>query len=373
MVVRTPHLGWFVGDGAGARARFDAVLPHLTGSRVTLVTTGRVGSPPRGADVVELPVGTLADGDGGPPRRDRTRLRRWLAGDRPDLLVVDGGGEVAATARAASVPTVRIRRPGTASARVTGVIEAVGTGDLAPYPAVLEPTSTPTWMRERTVHAGWLSRFAGRQPHRRAGRRALGLDPSARVVTVVCGGEGLGCAGSIAAAAAATPSWRWVTVGRCGSPATGLPSNLVRLGWRDDPWAALEAADVVVGSGALAVVAEVASARRPYVVVPRAGRADDATLAALLEGTDAAVHVRTWPEPSAWAAVLERAHEQGPQALAGLDDGRGPARAADWVRTWALAPSGAARSESPVTDAGGSPTVRTVLDLSEVGRPRSAR
>jgi UDP-N-acetylglucosamine--N-acetylmuramyl-(pentapeptide) pyrophosphoryl-undecaprenol N-acetylglucosamine transferase len=372
VVVRTTaHIGWFIGDGAGARARFDAVLPHLTGLRLTLLTTGPVGPAPRGADVVELPVGALAAAPGGPARRERTRLRAWLAGDRPDLLVVDGCGEVAATARASSVPTVRMRRPGTTSARVTGVIEAVGTGELAPYPAVLEPASTPTWMRERTVHAGWLSRFTGRRPHRRAGRRALGIDPEARVVTAVCGGEGLGCAAGIAAAADATPRWTWVTVGRCGSPATGLPTNLIRLGWRDDPWAALEAADVVVGSGALSVVGEVASADRPYVVVPRPGRADDDAHARLLDGAEAAVRVPGWPAPREWAAVLEQGLELGAHALAGLDDGRGPARSADWLRSWAFAPGPAGRSESPVTDAGGSPSSGTVLDLTEMRSLRS--
>ena len=80
-------------------------------------------------------------------------------------------------------------------------------------------------------------------------------------MTVVCGRDGLGDATDLAAAAAATPSWTWVTVGRCGTPAEGLPDNLYRLGWTDDPWPSLEAADVVVASAALSVVAEVAIGR----------------------------------------------------------------------------------------------------------------
>jgi UDP-N-acetylglucosamine--N-acetylmuramyl-(pentapeptide) pyrophosphoryl-undecaprenol N-acetylglucosamine transferase len=367
------HLAWFVGDGTGARTRFAAVLPHLTGMRVSLVTVGPAGEVPAGLDdVVELPWGVL--GGDGSTRRDPSRLRTWLASDRPDLLVVDGSGEVAAAARAVGVPTVRIRRPGTGTARVTGVLEAVGTGEIAPYPPVLEPPATPTWLRERTVHAGLLSRFAGRRPHRRAGRRALGIAPEAAVVTVLCGRDGLGCPADLAAAAEASPRWTWLVLGRCGSATTVLPANLLRLGWRDDPWPALEAADVVVGSGALSVVAEVASAERPLVVVPRPGRADDEEHARLLAEAGAAHHAPRWPAPGAWAPLLDRLAGSDADALSRLDDRRGPARAADWLRSWARTPPHGAPSGRATTD-GGHHRARLdrILDLGEPPTPATDR
>lgn len=337
-VAARAHLAWFVGDAAGARARLTAVLPHLTGVRVTLLTVGPAGPTPPAVDaVVELPWAGDADGSEH-GRRSRSRLRVWFAVDRPDLLVIDGGPDVAAAARAVGIATVNIRRPGVASRACGPVLEPLGAGELAPYPGVLEPGGGPRWSRERTVHAGLLSRFAGRRPHRRAGRRALSIPAEARVVTVLCGRDGLGGGADLAAAAAATPSWTWITVGRCGSPSTGLPSNLHRLGWRDDPWPALEAADVVVGSGALSVAAEVASARRPFIVVPRPDREDDVVHGRLLAEIGAATTLPSWPEAEAWERLLGAAAGGDPGPLADLDDGRGPARAADWLTAWATSP-----------------------------------
>lgn len=368
------HLAWFVGDGAGARARFRAVLPHLAAVRVTLVTAGPAGEVRPGvAAVVELPwtagscgaSRTVAD-----RRRGRSYLRTWFATDRPDLLVVDGAPDIAAEARAAGVATVHVRRPSTASGVVASVLEPTGVGELAPYPAVLEPHGIPRWLRERTVHAGLLSRYAGRTPHRRAGRRALGLPTEARVVTVMCGRDGLGATADLVAAADATPAWTWVTVGRCGSSAVASPPNLRRLGWRTDPWPALEAADVVVGSGALSVVAEAASARRPLVVVPRPGRADDVEHGRLLEELGAATATSSWPAPAAWGGLLESVVGLDPAPLADLDDGRGPARAADWLAAWAQTPplgATARLASASARPATSSSAVTRVVDLTEAG------
>jgi hypothetical protein len=341
-VAERGHLGWYVGDAAGARARVTAVLPHLTDARVTLLTVGPAGPTSPGVEaVIELPwVGEPADaGRSSLDQRRRSQLRTWFAADRPDLLVVDGRPDVAATVTLVGVPTVGVRRPGIASGAPGSALGTLGDGELAPYPVrFLEPRGVPRWLRERTVHTGLLSRYAGRRPHRRAGRRALSLAADARVVTVLCGRDGLGGAADLAAAAAATPSWTWLTVGRCGSPATGLPSNLHRLGWRDDPWPALEAADVVVGSGALSVAAEVASAGRPLIVVPRPDREDDVAHGRLLERAGAATVLPCWPAADAWERLLGVAARSDPARLAELDDGHGPARAAERLTAWATSP-----------------------------------
>lgn len=367
-VAARAHLAWFVGDAAGARARFAAVLPHLAGVRVTAVTIGPSGPSAVGVDTtVELPwSGHLSAGRAPRGHRVAARLRAWIAADRPDVFVVDGGPQIASAARSAGVPVIVVRRPGSGSAAVSSVLEPLGAGELAPYPALLEPDDTPRWLRERTVHAGLLSRYAGRRPHRGAGRRAIGVAADARVVTVLCGRDGLGGAADLAAAAAETPAWTWVTVGRCGTPATGVPANLHRLGWRDDPWPALEAADVVVSSGALSVVAEVASAGRPLLVVPRPGRVDDEVHGRLLAELAAATTVPGWPAPEAWPRLLAAVAASDPSPLAALDDGRGPARAADWLTAWATTPPlGAPSSRAVVAPTG--PRYRTsdelVLDL----------
>jgi hypothetical protein len=368
-VAARAHLAWFVGDAAGAGARFAAVLPHLAGVRVTAVTIGPSAAPAVGVDTaVELPWSGHLSAAGRAPSGHRVaaRLRAWLAADRPDVLVIDGGPQIASAARSAGVPAIVVRRPGSGSAAGSSVLEPLGAGELAPYPALLEPDETPRWLRERTVHAGLLSRYAGRRPHRGAGRRAMGVAADARVVTVLCGRDGLGGAADLAAAAAETPTWTWVTVGRCGTPATGVPANLHRLGWQDDPWPALEAADVVVGSGALSVVAEVASARRPLLVVPRPGRVDDEVHGRLLAEVAAATTVSGWPAPAVWPRLLDAVAASDPGPLAALDDGRGPARAADWLTAWASSPPlGAPSSRAAVALTG--PRYRTadeiVLDL----------
>lgn len=373
------HLAWFVGDAAGARARLAAVLPHLASVRVTVVTIGPSGPLAVGVDsAVELPWSGHLSGAGRAPNGHRAaaRLRAWLASDRPDVFVVDGGPQIASAARSAGVPAVVVRRPGAGSAAVSSVLEPLGAGELAPYPALLEPDDTPRWLRERTVHAGLLSRYAGRRPHRGAGRRAIGLAGDARVVTVLCGRDGLGGSADLAAAAAATPDWTWVTVGRCGTPATGMPANLHRLGWRDDPWPALEAADVVIASGALSAVAEVASARRPLLVVPRPGRTDDEVHGRLLGELGAATTASPWPERGAWQRLLETVAASDPAPLAALDDGRGPARTADWLTAWASSPPiGAPSSRAVVPPTGPRqhrPAEGLLLDLTRASADTTA-
>ncbi len=324
------HLVWFVGDSPGARARFQAVAPHLAAVRTTLVTVGPAGSAPAGVDRrIELPWDELPTSAAGRALYDPPGLPAWWVQDRPDLLVVDGdqAQQLAAVARATGTTAVTVGHPG--DARVISLLPADTSAHLLPYPAVLEPGSRPSAL-DRDVHVGWLSRFAGRRPNRTAGRRALGLSPDLRVVTVICGRDGLGTHADLAGAAHATPGWTWVTVGRVGLADAVVPANLIRLGWRDEPWAALEAADVVVSGGGTSVVAEVASARRPSIVVPRPGRPDDLAHGRALAAVGAARVVHGWPETDAWERLLATAVSDGAEP-ARIDDGRGPARAGQWL------------------------------------------
>jgi hypothetical protein len=325
------HLAWYVGDGAGARARLEAVTPHLDGLRVTAISVGPAPDLGRRYEVVELPWPTVAGDDAALDDATVSRLGSWFAGDRPDLLVVDGRDELAEVTRLVGVPAVTVRRPYDPSDRSVPLPATGSEGQLAPFPTALDPSATPRRLHDRTVHTGLLSRFTGRRPNRRAGRRALGLPSDAHVVTVVSGRDGLGSTADIAAAAAATPEVTWVTVGRCRAPAEGLPENLHRLGWTDDPWPALEAADVVVAGAALSVVAEVASARRPLLVVSRADRPGDEVVTRRLTALGAAIPLGRWPDAAAWPAILDAAVATDPAPLARLEDGRGPARAGAWL------------------------------------------
>lgn len=336
------HIAWYVGDGAGARSRLDAVAPHLPGARLTALS---IGSAPRLEtcdEVVELPWPS-ATSDGALDDRTVRRLGTWLAADRPDLLVVDGRDSIAEVTRLVGLASVTIRRPHDRSDRSTPLPAVGSDGDLAPFPSALDPSSTPRRLHDRTAYIGLLSRYADRRPDRRAGRRNLGLPAAGRVVTVVAGRDGLGDVTALAAAAVATPEWTWVTVGRCGAPAEGLPANLYRVGWTDDPWPALEAADVVVAGAALSVIAEVASAARPLVVLPRPDRSADAVVVRRLAAARAAVPLGAWPEAAAWPALLEAARDTDAAPLARMEDGRGPARSGEWLLSLARS----ARRASP--------------------------
>jgi hypothetical protein len=322
------HLAWYVGDRAGAIARLDAVVTHLRAARVTAVTMGPAVDLAERYEVVELPWPSSADGSGVLDEQTVAELGAWIAADRPDLFVVDGRDELAEVARLAGVAAVTVRRP---ADRVVASSSALGSeGALAPYPRTLG-SAPPRPLRETTAYPGLVSRYAGRRADRRAGRRALGLPADAPVVTVVCGRDGLGPDVDVAAAAAATSDWTWVVVGRCGGAADPAPANLHRLGWTDDPWPALEAADVVVTGAALSTIAEVASAGRPLVTVPRRDRSGDEVLVSRLTAIGAAVPLHRWPEGGAWPGLLEAAEALGGAALARLEDGSGPARAAGWL------------------------------------------
>ncbi|MDG9682208.1 glycosyltransferase [Streptomyces sp. DH18] len=126
----------------------------------------------------------------------------------------------------------------------------------------------------------------------------------------------------VAAAQAASPGWRWATLGG--------PDGR----WSADPWPELCAADVVVTHAGRNALAECATARRPAVVVPqeRPFGEQAATGRALTRGRLALV-VPRWPEADDWPGLLE-------QALAHDGD-----RWSQW------APGGAARAARCLADA----------------------
>jgi hypothetical protein len=342
------HIAWYVGDAAGARSRLDAVAPHLPGARLTALSIGAAPRLDLCDEVVELPWPTTTS-EGALDDRTVQRLASWLATDRPDLLVVDGRESIAEVTRLVGLSSVTVRRPHDPSDRSVPLPTVGSDGDLAPFPTALDPSSAPRRLHDRTAYTGLLSRYAGRRPDRRAGRRSLGLPADGRVVTVVSGRDGLGAGADLAEAAAATPAWTWVTVGRCSAPAEGVPRNLLRLGWTDDPWPALEAADVVVAGAALSVVAEVASAARPLVVLPRPDRPADAVVVRRLAAARAAIPLSGWPDAGAWLGLLDAACDDDPAPLARMEDGRGPARAGEWLLSLARS----ARRGSPVRRASG--------------------
>jgi hypothetical protein len=148
----------------------------------------------------------------------RQRIRRmagWIAEARPRLMVVDVSAEVAMLARLASVPTVYVRLSGKRLDPAHLDAFRGATGLLAPFHEAMDDDDIPIWIREKTFHAPGII-----QSDR---HYAPGGDST--VLVVVGRGGGISDGERWAAAARATPAWRWRVIGPCTMPCD-MPDNL---------------------------------------------------------------------------------------------------------------------------------------------------
>lgn len=316
-------IGWYVhGHGQGHLQRVQCVAPLLR----TPVTV--LSSLPRPAGFVgqwqelpdDAPVGGEQDVTAGgtlhwAPQHHAGLLRRsaavvaWVARTRPALVVVDVSVEVAVLVRSLGVPVVVAAMRGDRADRAHRTAYDLAYALLAPWPGSLPAPWPQAWL-DKCWHVGALSRLDG---------RAAGPAPGRRRVAVLWGRGGSEVtACDVQAARAATPGWTWDILGLPGSP------------WVADPWAVLQAADVVVSHAGQSALAEVAAARRPAVVVPQRRPHDEQLAnAAALEAGGLAVVRTTWPAPAHWSGLLEQAAARDGERWSVWSDGLGARRAAD--------------------------------------------
>ena len=350
------HVGYYVHHhGHGHLARAEAVLHHL-GTKATVLTSSPFARRLEDtATVVRLPLDTdLSDNlearaavvpsflhyapTGSAGLRSRTaQIAAWAAQAEPALLVVDVSVEVALLGCLLGVPVAVVRQHGQRTDLPHRLAYEAATALLAPYPAALEDSNTPAWVRAKTHYAGGFSRFDGRPSDGPAKGWETGAGPAeagrGRQV-LVFGGSG----GSertprqIASAAAATPDWTWTVLGGAGRrPASG-PSNVRWVGWTRDPWLYLCAADVVVAHAGGNAVMEVAAAGRPLVCLPEARPFDEQhAKGRALARLGAAVVRERWPGPEAWPHLLDEAVGLGGHCLSALNDGHGARRMAAFL------------------------------------------
>ncbi len=323
--------------GRGHVTRAAAVLAHVR-AQATLFSSAEPPALAPGVAFVRLPADDPRDAAdrpaagplhyapvGHPGLRQRmARMAAWAA-EGPGVLVADVSAEVAVLGRLLSLPVVAVRQHGARWDDGHLLAYRLATCLLAPYPASLAEPDAPAWVCAKTDYTGGFSRFDGRE-------RPAEVDRQSVVVMGGGGAEGPGSAAAwtmadLAAAARATPDWRWRVLG--ASAPSGGPSNLEGLGWRDDPFPELARAGVVVTHGGHNSVMEAAAAGRPLVAVP-APRPFDEQLhkARALDRVGAAVAVDEWPRPADWPGVLARAGALDPARLAALADGSGARRAA---------------------------------------------
>jgi len=335
------RIGWYVHHhGAGHLHRFLAVREHLGEDVVGLGSLPRPASVPRAAWVElpgDVPAGVPDDPTAGgtlhwaprrvPGLRARTAaIAAWVAANDPGVLVVDVSAEVALLGRLLSVPTVLVAQRGVRTDGPHARAYAAASAVLAPWTAASHaPGDGPP--EDRLVLCGAVSRFDG-VPGPDA-RRTPARHPR-RVLLLVGGGGHDLRPDDVVAAADATPGVTWHVAGALRVP--GRP-GIVDHGPDADVRAQLEAADVVVGTAGGNVVAEVAAARRPLVLVPQARPfLEQHRQAELLAAAGLATCALAWPAPPAWPGILRDAADRPVERWAAHHDGRGAGRMAAAVR-----------------------------------------
>ncbi|WP_238935199.1 hypothetical protein [Pseudomonas typographi] len=333
-------IGYYVHHhGAGHGARALAIATALNGP-VSLIGSRLPEGPwPAHVSALELPADTC-DGMQAerfdvlhyaplavPGLRQRmARLAQWFDQHWPCLLVVDVSVEVALLARLCSVPTVYMRQHGERGDAAHCLAYATARGLLAPYPKAMALAEDP-W-RGKTLYSGWLSRYNGRamatvQPYR---------------VLVICGHGGTGLnAALLEAVARVCPQWHFEVA---GALAPGRPAaNLHWLGVQADPAAAMQRAEVVVGSASDSLVSEAAALGCRYIAVAEARPFDEQRWQARrLAQLGVALGLEGgWPAPEQWPALLAEARLLQPQRWRAWADEHAAARAAHALQRWSAA------------------------------------
>ncbi|RYB89941.1 hypothetical protein EUA93_21330 [Nocardioides oleivorans] len=219
-------------------------------------------------------------------------ISSWISRARPAALVSDVSAEVALLARLHGVPVVSIVMPGDRSDRAHRSGYAASTALVAAWP----PEASDMVRGLTPVDRGRLHQVGGmsRIP---LGMRSVAPPASSdgrRSALLVSGrGGGHPTREQVERIVADSPGWSWRVLGGSGE-------------WSDDPGSAMRDADVVVLQAGQSSIADVASARRPAVVV-LARRPFDEQVAtgAVLEGAAWPCRVLSHLPTSGWTALLD--------------------------------------------------------------------
>ncbi len=323
-------IGYYVHHhGAGHLARAQAIIAHLDTPVTVLSSLPRPSDWPgewvvlAPDDRAVHPVDVTARGSlHWVPRHDhgvRTRARQitsWIDAARPALLVVDVSVEVTMLARLTGTPVVVVAMPGVRDDRPHRTAYDCAEALLAPWPRDFDLGPTQAEWAAKTWQVGAFSRFDGRPriPSPRPG--TLGVRrPRALLLWGSGGSEAT--APMLAEVRSATPGWSWSLAG------PGRQRGPQAL-WRE-----LCLADVVVTHAGQNAVAEVAAAGTPAVVVasPRPFEEQVHTSRALSRH-GVAVGLDSWPEPTRWPELLDRARCMGADRWKSWSYGDGACRSA---------------------------------------------
>lgn len=249
---------------------------------------------------------------------------RWLTEAEPAGVVVDVSVEAALLCRLFGVPTMLVRQHGDRGDPIHTVAYRTARSLLAPFPEVLEHHSTPRWVREKTIYAGFIG-----TPHNDAIADLAETDadgPAADDVVIVwgAGGGALGRDEITDITRAAAPGQVWFA----GHEPFDVGSAGVRnLGWIDNCAAILRRGPTVIGSAGNNVVADAATAGCALVVVPQERPFDEQRRHAESLHRQQLAAVVDPVTGADWTAALATARTRGP-ALAGVASKTNGAQAA---------------------------------------------
>lgn len=254
--------------------------------------------------------------------RRSAQVAGWVAQHRPRAVVVDVSVEIALLVRLCGATTVVVAMPGERTDRAHRLAYDSADALLAPWPSGTHETDWPQEWIDKARFVGGISRFDGLTPR----STVRTPEDGGGTVLVLWGAGGRSTtADELAAARAATPSWRWLE----RSP--GIPSATPL-------WDQLQQADVVVTHAGQNAVAEVAAARRPAVVIAQPRPYDEQVATAQwIDKWGIAVGRTSWPPAEGWPALLRLALARGGQGWSRWSSGAGAMDAAALLRTVGLA------------------------------------
>lgn len=232
-------------------------------------------------------------------------------------FVVDVSVEVALFVRLMGVAPVLFAQPGIRVDTPHLLAYRLAERIIAPWPSGLIDAPQLDSIQGRVIYTGGISRYEGRTVH--ATRQPQSV--------LLLGGRGGTSAtlASVDAAQSATPETEWTALGVPDSS----PSNAAT--WVDDPWPLMTSAEIVVSWAGQNSVADLAAAGAHAIVIPQERPFDEQrTTARALETAGLAIVSGTWPSPSAWPELLERARSIQPRWERWRTDGAG-ARAAEAI------------------------------------------
>jgi hypothetical protein len=243
-------------------------------------------------------------------------IAQWIDKARPAAVVIDVSVEVALLVRLLGVPVIVMAMPGERTDGPHALVHQIADHIIAAWPQELYE---PEWLRAyaaKTTYVGGISRFEHHEVLHPTEDRA----PSVLVLS----GTG-GCdfdQPTIDSTAAQIPEITWKTLGLRGGPRT------------PDPWPDICAADVVITHAGQTCVADVATARRPAVVLPQSRPYDEQYVTAeTLRRHRLAVATRGWADARAWRCLIAQARASDPSRWQRWQTTGAAVRAAEAIET----------------------------------------